>query len=106
VSEQRCSHGFLRSVQPCPVCDAGKSSEPKAWSSATRREYRASTRERWNASQPHGLVGEFQCVRCGFTKPLSEYYISRSSPRGHQSRCKTCDNDKRSRYRRGEQEAR
>jgi hypothetical protein len=91
----RCTHGFEREVVPCPTCDGGKTKEPRAWAPSTRRAYRAATHARRNQAEPHNLVGEYQCSSCGRTKPLSEFYISRSHSMGHQSRCKTCDNNKR-----------
>lgn len=95
MCEQRCPHGFLRSVVPCPVCGGNGAKSPVAWSSERRRGYRAATHARRNAAEPHNLAGEYECSSCGHTKPLSEFYISRSHPSGHQSRCKTCDNNKR-----------
>jgi hypothetical protein len=50
---------------------------------------------RLSGAEPHGLVGTYRCNCCGLTKPKSEFYISRGDPRGHQSRCKLCDNNKR-----------
>lgn len=44
--EQRCDHGFLRSVVPCPTCDPSQAKEPAAWSNERRASYKAATRER------------------------------------------------------------
>jgi hypothetical protein len=90
VVETRCTHGFLRSAVPCPVCDPGR----------TRVE-----RETSECSRPAGRVrgqgevitreGSFRCRDCGELKPLQQFYVSRSMKRGHQSMCKACDNNKR-----------
>lgn len=84
-SHPRCPHGFLKEAALCPECPA----PPRA------KAHRRGGRKR-GETESHGLVGEYLCVRCGVIKPLSEFYVSRSSARGHQSRCKDCDNTTRS----------
>lgn len=92
MTEQRCSHGFLRSVVPCPACDP-RLTERVALAAA--EPSRAVARPRGHG-EPHALVGAYRCRgRCGQVKPLSEFYISRTSKRGHQRMCKACDNNKR-----------
>ena len=49
--------------------------------------------------KPHGLVGTYVCTGCGHEKPKSEFYASKTDSRGHQSKCKVCDNNKRERSR-------
>jgi hypothetical protein len=49
--------------------------------------------------KPHGLEGKYTCTACGEEKPKSEFYASKTDSRGHQSKCKTCDNNKRGRSR-------
>jgi hypothetical protein len=92
--EQRCPCGFLRSKVKCPTCDGGLSpnAKPREHASASRPASRPARR---GTAVPHGLVGEYECSSCHRTKPLSEFYISRAHPSGHQSRCKACDNNKR-----------
>ncbi len=130
--EQRCGHGFLRSVVPCPECDDVRGLvrsqthsrsvtneeiaeaikrtggiKPAAdllyidhntirnrakQSELVRRAIEASQQPR---AESHGLVGTYTCTCCHKDKPKSEFYISRSDSRGHQSRCKACDNNKR-----------
>jgi hypothetical protein len=94
VSEQRCAHGFLRSVIPCPSCDGGLSPNAKARENASQWQQHGATARRGQA-QPHGLTGTYRCNCCGMTKPLSEFYVARGSRLGHQGRCKSCDNNKR-----------
>jgi hypothetical protein len=92
VSERRCGHGFLRSVVACPACDLGKARFERETSERT-----GSVRSR--TRHPAAVVqreGSYRCRACGVEKPLTEYYISRTSRLGHQSRCKVCDNNKRS----------
>lgn len=50
-------------------------------------------------SKPHGLVGTYVCMACGDKKPKSEFYASKTESRGHQAKCKVCDNNKRGRSR-------
>lgn len=76
---KRCSHGFLSPL--CEVCHV-----------QARRQ--ASIRKRGNG-ECCTLPGMFCCIQCGANKPLSEFYLSRTMKRGHQSRCKRCDNSER-----------
>ena len=82
--ETRCKHGFLRSVVPCPSCDRRKARVVTESSVRVRGQGEVVARE-----------GSFRCRGCGVEKPLSEYYVSRTATRGHQSSCKDCDNRKR-----------
>ncbi len=87
--ETRCKHGFLRSVVPCPSCDRRKARVVAESSVRVRGQGEVIARE-----------GSFRCRGCGVEKPLSEYYVSRTLTRGHQSRCRACDGNKRAnRYR-------
>jgi hypothetical protein len=130
MAEQRCSHGFLRSVTPCSVCDRGPKAQRQTLAHTISNEQiadavlragsvyaaaaelgitkstvhnRAKQSElvraalqsrRPTSAEAHGLVGFYTCSTCGETKPKSDFYINRTEPRGHQSRCKTCDNNK------------
>ena len=84
----RCEHGFVAPL--CVVCHV-----------PTRLLRK--TRPIGNA-EPVSRAGAYRCRFCGQTKPLSEFYIMRSSSLGHQSRCKTCDNRTRGQRMRGEVE--
>lgn len=37
------------------------------------------------------VVSEKTCPRCGYTKPLSEFYKNKSNPDGHFYTCKECE---------------
>lgn len=50
-------------------------------------------------AKPHGLVGKYTCLGCGKEKPKAEFYASKTDSRGHQAKCKVCDNSKRGRSR-------
>lgn len=76
----RCAHGFIKGL--CVVFGC-KSAETNKLSFQQRRR---------GQGELLLLPGVFQCTCCGQVKALSEFYANRSSRRGHQSRCKNCDN--------------
>lgn len=93
--EQRCDHGFLRSVAPCPICDLPKVVRARIQQNertrASYREFKKRTRKPPEVVQ---RTGTYVCRKCGVEKALTEFYVSRTTPQGHQSRCKACDNDR------------
>lgn len=89
--ETRCPHGFFRSAVACPTCDRA---DVRSGTSPAR-----TTRKR-GEGEVLNLPGFYTCCNCGQSKPIPEFYASRTSPRGHQSRCKVCDNSKRVRIER------
>jgi hypothetical protein len=78
----RCSHGFLAGLCVMPRC---RHAEPRP----TRNQRSTRVLLRTNRPAPDGF---YCCTRCGLTKPIEEFYVSRQSKMGHQSRCKPCDN--------------
>lgn len=91
----RCDHGFERSVVPCPVCDQGKPERAATSASSLTRAAKPTLRRVRGQGEPITEAGSYRCNSCGLTKPLSEFYRSRTNNRGHQHKCKTCDNNKR-----------
>lgn len=92
----RCDHGFERSVVPCPVCDHGLSENARPRENASVLGASLAGRRKRGQGETVNRVGTFVCRGpCGREKALTEFYVSRTQPRGHQSRCKDCDNNKR-----------
>lgn len=96
MAEVRCPHGFMRSVVPCDECPpmpkAARTKATRAVSSERRSVRGARPR---GQGEPNKLVGTYVCTACRVEKPLSEFYLSRTTKQGHQSRCKVCDNNMR-----------
>jgi hypothetical protein len=96
VPEFRCRHGFLRSQVKCPACDASDLERERRENQLRKYELaRDPSAPRRPKAEATNLNGTYTCKTCGQTKPLSEFYVSRTEKRGHQSRCKACDNNKR-----------
>jgi hypothetical protein len=79
----RCSHGFLAGLCVLPRCSYSESVTMGSRATSPPR------RPRIVQDAPEGF---YICTLCGRTKPLEEFYTSRSDKLGHQSRCKVCDN--------------
>ena len=91
----RCDHGFERSVVPCPTCDHGVSERAADRAEGLTRPAKPTLRRVRGQGEPNTREGSFRCRKCRELKPLADFYICRSSRRGHQSMCKACDNSKR-----------
>lgn len=99
MREGRCDHGFLRSVVPCPVCDRGISETAADRAEGLTRPVHAKGRVR-GQGEVITRGGTYRCRKCNEKKALRDFYVCRSRARGHQSMCKTCDNNKRGERRR------
>jgi hypothetical protein len=97
----RCKHGFEREVVPCPECDprAARDFTVRTEAQSRERNARAYARKR-GQGETVDRPGTYVCRGCGQEKPLSEFYVSRNTKLGHQSRCKVCDNSARRSFRR------
>lgn len=94
--ETRCPCGFLRSVVPCERCPpVPRTRSPRVRGARASRSVRGA-RPR-GQGEPNTMSGCYVCAACRIEKPLSEFYLSRTEKRGHQSRCKSCDNNMRRR---------
>lgn len=76
----RCRHGFVKGLCVVFGCESAETN------------MLAPQQRRRGQGELLLLPGVFQCRACGLVKALSEFYANRSSRRGHQSRCKECDN--------------
>jgi hypothetical protein len=85
---------------PCPTCNPGESERVSVRAEVRHRPNNAAVRPRGQGERIT-REGTFRCRACHVEKPLSDFYVSRSLKRGHQSWCKRCDNDKRAANLRG-----
>lgn len=97
MGETRCPHGFMRSIVPCVECGPLPVA-PKQLRKRVPGSGRNPKRCRLRGDgEPNKMRGEYTCTFCRVTRPLSEFYLSRTTKQGHQSRCKDCDNNLRGR---------
>lgn len=71
----RCPHGFM-----APLCVVGCHGQRLAEVRPTR------------ARGTPDPAATFRCWQCQTTKPVTEFHSSRYVVRGHEARCKACNN--------------
>lgn len=92
-----CARPVLALENPCAIAGCAK---PRVGGHSMcpdhlAKDRRQKARRRAVAIAQAGGRAKKRCSRCGIEKDLvNEFYVSRGSPDGRQSRCRACDNTK------------